>query len=383
MNISQFQLTNLKVTILCPMFFYGDAVGHSAYDYYQAFKELGFVNVRGVGERNDFPEMLFEHCENAQALLQNEWFQESDIVIYHFAIFHEFFEVLKKRNKESKHVICFHNVTPKEFTPKFVWEIIDKSFKQIQLFNYADAIWVDSRENKEELLRQGINKIPITEIPIAVDRPEITALFEKPKKQVELLTVGRFFPSKGLLDIVDAIALVKKKIDTKFILRLVGNTDYSDHSYIHQVKERINLHGLGEYIDFVGKVDESSLRRVFQNAHILVSASYHEGFCVPVIEALRAGMIPVTYNSGNLKWIANGNGLISEVGDIDLLAGNLISAINGVYASFRDENEAYLPLDNGLKSARQFSYDASEYSKQFCFEFFKERIFSASEKLYV
>lgn len=380
-NIENKDLIDIRISVVCPWFLWGDAVGHSSFDYYRALKGIGFKNVRGIGTRNDFPDMDFEHCETVDELEKNAWFNASDLVIYHFAIYHEYFEILKK-DKHGRHVICFHNVTPKHLTPESIWHVIDKSFAQIALFKYADAIWVDSRENEEELKRQGIINTPITEISIPVERPPLTTILEKPSKRIDLLYVGRFFPSKGVTDLIEAIALLKQSSSYPFLLRLVGNTDFSDPGYVSEVKSKIGLYGLGEYIDFVGKVDENTLARLYKCSHIFVIASYHEGFCVPVIEALRAGMVPVTYNAGNLRWIASGNGRTVETGNIKALATSISEVINGLANSFNDADGFVLPLEKGMKSSRQFSAEVQEYSTGFSFDCFAGRLSQAISELF-
>ncbi|CAB3789245.1 hypothetical protein LMG28614_02832 [Paraburkholderia ultramafica] len=372
--MSNSKLKNIRISIVCPWFLRGDAVGHSANDYYNALRETGFSNVRALGVRNDFPDMNFELCEDAKSLEENRWFRQSDLIVYHFAIHHELFEALGNPKKTGKHVVCFHNVTPKHLMPKRIWDVIDRSFAQIALFKNADAIWVDSRENSEELTRQSIKDLPFIELPIAVDRPAIGALEDKPTRQIDLMCVGRFFSSKGILDIVDALAKVKRMTNRHFVLRLVGNTDFSDPEYIREVKERVCLYGLGENVDFIGKVDEVTLARVFRQSHVLVSASYHEGFCVPVIEGLRAGMIPVTYDAGNLRWIAGGRGRTVTTGNVDGLADTLVEIIEGVAESFDDPAAPVLPLDGGMKSAQQFSKDAKTYASSFSFDNFTGRL---------
>ncbi|ASL48457.1 GDP-mannose-dependent alpha-(1-2)-phosphatidylinositol mannosyltransferase [Burkholderia sp. AD24] len=380
--MSNSKLKNIKISVVCPWFLRGDAVGHSAHDYYRALREAGFTNVRGLGVRNDFPDMDFEVCEDAKSLEDNHWFKQSDLIVYHFAIHHELFDALGNPEKSGKHVVCFHNVTPKHLTPRRIWDVIDRSFAQIALFRHAHTIWVDSRENAEELTRQGIENLPVVELPIAVDRPAIGALEDKPRRQVDLMCVGRFFPSKGIVDIIDALAVVKKKTDRHFVLRLVGNTDFSEPDYVREVKERVRLCGLGEHVDFIGKVDEATLARVFRQSHVLVSGSYHEGFCVPVIEGLRAGMIPVTYDAGNLRWIAGGRGRIVPTGSVGGLAQTLIEVIEGVAESFENAGAAVLPLDGGMKSARQFSEEAKAYASSFSFDNFTGRLERAVTRVF-
>lgn len=363
-----------KISIICPWFYKGDAVGHNANDHYNSFKSLGYKNIRSLGVRNDFPDMEFEYCENLSALENSQWFRDSDLVIYHFAIYHEFFNALSRRNKSGKHVVCFHNITPKKLMPIHAWDIIDKSFQQVQVFHGASEIWADSRENIEELLRQGVNDVRIKELPIPVQRPDFTSFSVKSASRIELICVGRFFESKGIIDIVEALRTVKARINERFIIRFVGNTDFSDQSYILELKNKIKEYGLGEYIDFVGKVDENTLGALYKKAHIYVSASYHEGFCVPVIEALRAGAIPITYDSGNLKWISGGLGVIIPAGNVTTLGNAILNLVTETKEALTDLDCDVLNLENGKYSANSFAHSAYKYSEKFSLDSFKAKL---------
>lgn len=372
----------LKIAVICPWFFRGDAVGQCAYDYYRAFHELGYRNVRAIGTRNDFSDMEFERCEDLEQLKKSSYFKQADLLIYHYAIYHEYFWAIEALRKHGKHVVCFHNVTPRHLMPSHTWNIIDQSFAQIKVFSHADVIWADSRENIFELERQGISGMPVFELPLAVDRPRFSRFESKNSKKIELLCVGRFFSSKGLLDVVEAIVYVKKYVKQRFVLRLVGNTDFSDAEYVAEIRNRILELGLGEYVDFVGKVDEATLARLFQNAHIYVSASYHEGFCVPVIEALRAGAIPVTYDAGNLKWISGGYGRKIPTGNIQKLAEVLSQTIEEVVHSLDNVNALVLSLDKKMMSAKEFTENSLAYAESFSFDNFKVRLKSAVDHIF-
>lgn len=375
-------IEQLKIAIICPWFYQGDAVGQNAYDYYLAFKALGYENVRGLGTRNDFSDMEFDFCEDLEQLEANAWFRSADILVYHYAIYHEYFNAIARDGKRGKHVICFHNVTPKHLMPLHAWNIIDQSFAQMQIFHHADAIWADSRENLEELERQGIKGVPVQELPIVVERPQLSHFSDKNPNKIELICVGRFFSSKGLLDVVQAMSIVKKDNTQRLILRLVGNTDFSDAKYVELIKKRIIELGLGEYIDFVGKVDEPTLARLFRQAHIYLSASYHEGFCVPVIEALRSGCIPVTYDAGNLRWISGGYGVTVSTGDIKALAKALNSTIKGIYMALNNKELECLKLDSDHFNATRFTEASKQYALSFDTSAFRFRLSIAINNLF-
>lgn len=377
-----FKKQDLKISIVCPWFYWGDAVGHSANDSYNAFKKLGFEKIKAMGTQCDFKELDFIQCNKSEDLKNNKWFMESDLVVYHFAIFHELFEVLRNGKLDGKHIICFHNVTPKNLMPRNTWEIIDKSFEQISVFKNADGIWSDSQENIDELQRQNINLEHTIELPIAVDRPPLLRLSAKPKHRINLVYIGRFFSSKGILDLIESINLVKQNCQINFLLRLTGNTDFSDLTYINEIKSKIRLNGLGEHIYFAGKVDTQTLFKIYNESHIFVTASYHEGFCVPVIESLRAGLIPVTYKAGNLVRIGGGLGRTVETGNIQEFAKVIQETIVNVSEGMNDNNKNCISTDHGLKSINTLSEEMTEYSLKFSFDNYTSKIKAAIDFIF-
>lgn len=371
----------LKISIVSPTFYKGDAVGHAAHDCYKAIVQLDYKNVRGIGVKNDFQDMPFEYCDTEHYLSNNIWFKNSNLIIWHFSIYDELFNHLHHPQKTSKHVICFHNITPKQFMPKHSWHIIDKSIAQLQTFNNADAIWADSRENKEELIRHKINPMLITELPIAVDRPTLSRLLDKPKDRINILCIGRFYSSKGILDVIDAAIFLKSKFPN-FLLRLIGNPDFSDPIYIRCILEKIKLHGMTEHIDFVGKVSEKALCYLYAQSHIYISASYHEGFCVPVIESLRAGMIPVTYDAANLRWIAGDNGLTVPTGDITALSEALFETCIGISQALAQPHSKCIRLNKCTTDLVTFDKISKSYAENFNFTQFCTRLEAAINALF-
>jgi glycosyltransferase involved in cell wall biosynthesis len=93
--------------------------------------------------------------------------------------------------------------------------------------------------------------------------------------------------------------------------------------------------------------------------------SYHEGFCVPVIEALRAGMLPVVYSAANLRYIADGLCVSAPPGDVAAFATALSQAINGVDAVQRDPDIAKLRTDRGAMSIEEFERGVAEHLDKF------------------
>lgn len=53
------QINDIKISIVCPWFYWGDAVGHSANDSYNALKNLGYKKIKAIGTRCDFNRFIF------------------------------------------------------------------------------------------------------------------------------------------------------------------------------------------------------------------------------------------------------------------------------------------------------------------------------------
>jgi len=202
-------------------------------------------------------------------------------------------------------------------------------------------------------------------VPLAVNSPPLTLLGEKQASLVDLLFVGRSVPSKGVLDLVRAIRRIRELTAIPFRLRIVGNLEWSDQAYLAQVKSEILDGRLSDIVEILGTVESAVLESFYHEAHIFVIPSYHEGFCKPVLEALRAGCVPVGYASYNLPHIVNGLGRMVSPGNVELLAAALVEVIEGVARGLRSVEICALSLDAGLLSVAAFDMAAKAYAKGF------------------
>ena len=74
---------------------------------------------------------------------------------------------------------------------------------------------------------------------------------------------------------------------------------------------------------FLSDIDESALKAVYLVADALVSLSEHEGFCVPLIEAMALGTPIVGYTGGAVAWTTGDTGVIWDETDPHLFAATL------------------------------------------------------------
>jgi glycosyltransferase involved in cell wall biosynthesis len=288
-------------------------------------------------------------------------------LIYHFGIYNPLFDVLSVGNGRAKQILCFHNITPAHLVSENARALIGRSFRQLDGFKSVQRFWADSSVNEELLVERGVDRRRIEVIPLAVDRPELTNLESKLNKRLEFLFVGRAVKSKGLLDAIQAFgSLVESGISAR--LSVAGNLAFSDQSYIEKCKSLVPRLHLDNDVLFLGTVENEQLSALYRKSHILIMPSYHEGFCVPIIEGLRGGCIPVGYSEANLPYIANGFGKLVATGNTCALGDALGVIAEGLRSARTNVHAAKLALDRGATTIPEFDQATKDYVRQFEFE---------------
>ncbi|HEX8997008.1 MAG TPA: glycosyltransferase family 4 protein [Ktedonobacterales bacterium] len=356
-----------NVVIVAPMLARYDAISAAARDTYRMLSAHPAWDVRVLTLRNDFADVPASIVSDVADLLTHPAYLAADILIYHFGMFNELINALLVGNGHARQIVHFHNITPARYVARTHWRVIEDSFRQIANLQCADEVWAVSVVNRDELEQRGIDPARIRVIPLAVDAPPFSTLRDKTTQQLELMFLGRIVASKGVLDLVQAVDLLRQSAPAPFRLRLAGNLEWSDQDYVRQVQRFVRERQLDDVVEFCGTVTDAERERLYREAHIFAIPSYHEGFCVPVLEALRSGCVPVGYAAYNLPYIANGFGRLVPPGDVQALAGALSEVLASV-ARARSSPDAPLPLDRGPTSAREFEAATRDYALGFTFE---------------
>ena len=362
-----------RIILIAPSIFDRDAVGSTVLQTYQALVDTSEFEV----------EILCRKCEiNIPAtrvdglsdLLLHPSFLSANIIIYFFAIYSPLFESILVGNGHALQVVRFHNITPIEFSSKESEQLIRKSFDQIANFYECDEIWCDSEENRRTLLNIGVNDNKICVIPLGSSKSNRAALAGKAHDFFQIVYVGRFVPSKGIVRMLEEFAFARKSISQRVRLKLIGNANLSDGGYIKAVNSTIEQLNLRESVEIFNDVDDDKLSKIYGESHIFLSGSYHEGFGMPVVEAIASGCIPITYANSNLRYISNGLGRAVEDRP-HTLAEALVEVINGLATAYLDWESEALPLDAGSISLTTFDRAAAAYTANFSPQAFSKSIY--------
>jgi glycosyltransferase involved in cell wall biosynthesis len=370
-----------RIVLVAPVIVPYDAISAAVRDTYRVLAAEPDIEIIALTWRNEFPCIRSRIVGDVSDLLLDEDFLAADAILYQFGIYAPLFDAMLVGNGRAHQIVRFHNITPTRFLGREHHNTIDRSFRQLANFQCVDEIWADSQVNADELLSRGFDREKLRVVPLAVESPTLALLSKKQASPVELLFVGRMFPSKGVLDLVLAIQQVRQRTKIEFRLRIAGNREWSDKAYLAQVESAIIEGRLGGIVQMVGTADDAALECLYHEAHVFVIPSYHEGFCKPVVEALRAGCVPVGYRSYNLPHITNGFGRMVPPGNIEFLASALVEIIEGVSRGLRALEEPELEVDCGRLSLAAFDAATKAYVKDFSLARFSQTVVVCVRKI--
>jgi glycosyltransferase involved in cell wall biosynthesis len=202
-------------------------------------------------------------------------------------------------------VVNYHNITPPSlfaaWEPHVAGEL-QKGRRQLDaLADVAAAGIAVSRYNEEDLRAAGFKRTAVSPVLVdldalekAVDRRALADL-ERAKQRggADLLFVGRVAPNKAHQDLIKAFAAYRRVYDPEARLHLVGGA--SSHAYLQAMQKFAKGLGLQRVVHFPGSVPDGVLAAYYRAADAFLCLSDHEGFCVPLLEAMHNRVPIVAY----------------------------------------------------------------------------------------
>ncbi len=225
--------------------------------------------------------------------------------------------------------MVFHNITPAELFPEGhpILPMLAHGWQQVSSWkDWLTGSIADSRQNLEELLQHGYNPQTLCEIPLLVDlqrlAPGEARLLDTPRP-FNLLFVGRVMPHKNQMALVETMAELLRLGNSPVHLNIVGG--FTVPEYQQQLAARIEELGLQDAISVTGKVDDQTLIDMYRHSDLFVCMSKHEGFGMPLIEAMVHGVPVLAYDAprSNVAHTLAGAGLLLEDCDPRICAATI------------------------------------------------------------
>ena len=311
----------MRIDQLTSGFAFGDAISGDIREIQKVLRNWGyesdvFVDPRFVspklrGQCRDFRE--YKHCD-----------APGNIMITHFSIGSVFHDFLKSCH--CTNIMKYHNITPAKFfegiDPR-VAETLRGGRKELKGFaDIIDLALGDSDYNRQELDDLGYKKTGT--LPIMLDLKALDGdvdekvLAFRNEAYTNIVFVGRVVPNKKFEDVIKAFYFYQKTCNPASRLFLVGGyrgfTNY--YTYLNALINELGI----QRVKFSDHVSDETLRAFFKIADAFVCMSEHEGFCIPLVEAMYRKIPVIAYDAGAVGETLGGSGILFKEKNFEAIA---------------------------------------------------------------
>ena len=260
------------------------------------FRSEIFVESRGPGLEGDIQlmESLPEHADYV-------------LLVHHSMGFPSFDRILAL---PAAKVLVYHNITPAQFLADIPRIQAGAELGRKQLAALRDHVafaLADSDFNAVDLHALGFPAVRTCPLLFDVATLARRAAGPRPGDGVfTVLFVGRLTPSKGQDELVQAFAAFRTKFGRPCRLVLVGALDPDEYLYLERLTATIAAAGLQDDVKITGLVSDAELHAYYRQADLYVSLSRHEGFGVPLVEAMAHGIPVAAWPTGAVPYTTGG-----------------------------------------------------------------------------
>lgn len=302
----------MKVHQILVTLAYGDGVGNDVMAINEILKKHGYdadIYAQNIDGRIS--------CEDVHEFEEMTDLAEDDLILYHLSIGTELNEQFPEW--KGRKIIVYHNITPPQW-----FEGLDENGIRLcttglsqtrELARYARYCFADSEFNKQDLISMGY-RCPIDVLPIIIPfedydkEPDEEVLKKYQDDYVNVLFAGRISPNKKQEDVIRAFAEYQRNYNEKSRLFLVG-AYAEESSYYQTVRECVERTGTRNVI-FTGHIPFAQILSYFHSADLFLCMSEHEGFCIPLLEAMHFEIPVLAYSSTAVPYTMGGSGVLFE-----------------------------------------------------------------------
>ena len=332
-----------------PVVAYGDAIGNDAFELQRMFWASGVRSdlfaweakpeVRGLVR--DWKDL--ERITNRDGLLLVHHSMGNDVVS----------DVAKLPVRKA---VVYHNITPVKYFEglnEHARKYAELGREQLaELARSAEFGFADSEYNRRELEEAGCANTAV--VPIAIDweqfdvtpDPEVARRLKD--ERTTILAVGQILPQKAIHDVIASFAKYRES-DLSARLYLVGATAMSG-DYLARLRAQITRAGLDDAVTFAGSVTIEQLVAYYRGATAFITLSDHEGFCVPLLEAMRSDLPIVAHAACAIPETLGDAGILLE----DKSPGKVAAAIERAVGDGTLRREL---IEKGHRRVEEFSRD--------------------------
>ena len=300
---------------VCARLQFGDAVTNHVLGIHRLLREKG---LESHVYANTSDSVNADDNEGEQLYRRSYMRRRSDLLIYHYSVFNENRRLyLHTRNRR---VLIYHNITPAEwFEP---WDenlaaVCRKGRDLLPRLSGCDLAVGVSDFNRRELVEAGFPRERTAVLPILLDEERMSrhdpGLLERLRSDpaTKLLFVGRLVPNKKVEDLLSFFAHYRRTYNWRSRLLVVGSSLSGRYNrFLYTTARRLGLAGSVEFPGGARGVSDEALASYFKGADAYLSMSEHEGFCVPLVEAMFHGLPVFAYAAAAVPETLGGSGVL-------------------------------------------------------------------------
>jgi glycosyltransferase involved in cell wall biosynthesis len=338
----------VKIHQILPTIVFGDAVSNDALAITNILKEMGYDT-----------QVFSEHIHPSLTRIARKagkWNPTRDtILVYHMSTGSQLSYMVKDADVRAK-VMIYHNITPPEFFRGYSrssYDLVQTGRDQLAMLKDTfDYVFADSEYNCMELQELGYKKAE--ELPILIPyadyekNPSEEVMNHLADGRTNILFLGRIAPNKRQEDVIKSFYYYKKYFDSSSRLFLVGSYDGMELYYkgLKRLVEKLEL----QDVYFTGKVPFDEILAYYRTAHVFLSMSEHEGFCVPLIESMIFDVPIIAYKAAAIPYTMKNAGIMIGEKNYPQIAALLDKAVH-------DEQLRDSVIKQQKSRLADFSYD--------------------------
>lgn len=213
-------------------------------------------------------------------------------------------------------LVYYHNITPahfyEPFDPGAAVGLETGRLELARVCKHVRGAMANSDYSARELRELGVEEVTVIPPYMRLRRDASpsrshASWLRRSKRGIDVLFVGRIVPNKGHTHLLRAFAALRAGTDRQARLFVVGM--WGPQLYMGElmrVRERLGSEGIA----FTGSITDGSLAAHYRESDVLLCLSEHEGFCVPLVEAMRNGLPVIAYDAGGVAETLGGAGVL-------------------------------------------------------------------------
>jgi glycosyltransferase involved in cell wall biosynthesis len=289
----------------------GDAISNEARILRGIFRTWGFASEIFCESRRVLPDLRGEVQDVSACAVQ---VRPDDIVLLHLSIGSAVNDVFASLS--CLKAILYHNITPSHFFRTVNQQTaytLERGREQTRRLAGAAALnMADSGFNAAELSALGYRDVRVLPLVLDLDlllaKPDAATCSRFRDDKTNALFVGRCVPNKRIEDALRAFHCFQTTVEPNSRFIHVGSYAGTER-YYYFLQTLAKELGLRDCF-FAGPVTQPQMNAFYGMADVFLCMSEHEGFCIPLLEAMVHGVPVLAYDAGAVAETMDGAGVL-------------------------------------------------------------------------